>query len=91
MFKEPPRRFHRCYISAPFGIDLGSLPSLLGQRQIAWNWAAADVPSELGCARGIERCDFVVADLDARLICNSSAHPGSVAKLSDGFASGSIC
>lgn len=64
MFKEPPRRFHRCYISAPFGIDLGSLPVLLGQRQIAWNWAAEDVPGELGYATGIERCEFVIAVLD---------------------------
>ncbi len=64
MFKEPPRKFHRCYISAPFGIDLGSLPILLGQRQIAWNWAAADVPGEVGYATGIERCDFVIAVLD---------------------------
>ncbi|MGR9228385.1 nucleoside 2-deoxyribosyltransferase [Rhizobium leguminosarum] len=64
MFKEPPRRFHRCYISAPFGIDLGSLPVLLGNRQIAWNWAVPDIPGELGYATGIKRCDFIIAVLD---------------------------
>ncbi len=64
MFKEPPRRLHRCYISAPYGIDLGALPMLLGQRQIAWNWASDDVPGELGYAKGIDRCDFLLAVLD---------------------------
>ncbi|KQV28202.1 hypothetical protein ASC97_07635 [Rhizobium sp. Root1203] len=64
MFKEPLRRLHRCYISAPYGIDLGSLPVLLGERQIGWNWASEDVPGELGYVKGIERCDFVLAVLD---------------------------
>ena len=64
MFTEPPRRFHRCYISAPFGIDLGSLPILLGQRQIGWNWAAPDILGELGYATAIQRSDFVIAVLD---------------------------
>lgn len=64
MFNEPRRRFHRCYIAAPYGIDLGALPQLLGQRQIAWNWAYADLPGEIGYATGIERSDFVIAVLD---------------------------
>ncbi|MFC3706219.1 nucleoside 2-deoxyribosyltransferase [Devosia honganensis] len=64
MFTEPPRPFHRCYISAPFGIDLGSLPILLGQRQISWNWAAPDIPGELGYASAIQRSEFVIAVLD---------------------------
>lgn len=64
MFTEPPRRLHRCYISAPFGINLGSLPILLGQRQIGWNWAAPNIPGELGYATAIQQSDFVIAVLD---------------------------
>lgn len=64
MFKEPTQEFHRCYISAPYGLDLGSLPVILRQRQIAWNWASDDVRGELGHATGIKQCDFVVAILN---------------------------
>jgi len=64
MFKEPLQEFHRCYISAPFDLDLGRLPIILGQRQIAWNWAADEPLSELGYATGIKKCDFVIAVLN---------------------------
>ena len=64
MFTGPTRQYHRCYISAPFGIDLGALPLLLGERAIAWNWAAAAEPGEMKPAIGIERCDFLIAIFD---------------------------
>lgn len=64
MFTGPARSYHRCYISAPFGIDIGTLTLLLGERAIAWNWAALDAPTELRPASGIEKCDFMIAVLD---------------------------
>lgn len=64
MFTGPTRSYRRCYISAPFGIDLGALTLLLGEREIAWTWAALDTPAELRPASGIEKCDFMIAIFD---------------------------
>ncbi len=58
-----PQRYFRCFISAPYGMDLGVLPILLGERQIAWNWSD-DTPVGTRYAPTIQRCDFVIAVLD---------------------------
>lgn len=60
MFKGPSRDYSRCFISAPFGMDLGALPMLLSERRIAWNWAS-DAPDGRRYSAGIEKCDFLVA------------------------------
>lgn len=31
--------YRRCFISAPFGLELGALPDLLAEREISWEWA----------------------------------------------------
>ncbi|MFG1182704.1 nucleoside 2-deoxyribosyltransferase [Xanthobacter versatilis] len=64
MFTGPTRHYHRCYISAPFGIDLGALTVLLDERAIAWNWAATAAPGDLSPAIAIDRCDFLIAIFD---------------------------
>lgn len=43
-------------------MDLGVLPTLLGERNIAWNWSE-DTSGE-GYAPTIQRCDFVIAVLN---------------------------
>lgn len=63
MLISSPRQYSRCFISAPFGINLGVLPLLLGERQIAWNWAE-DGSHNLSYSISIQRCDFVVAILN---------------------------
>lgn len=56
--------YQRCFISAPYGVDLAALPRLLGERQIAWEWAK-DEPSVLQSATtGIEKADFVIIVLN---------------------------
>ncbi len=57
------QRYFRCFISAPFGMDLGALPALLGERHIAWNWSA-DTPVGAHFAPSIQKCDFVIAVLN---------------------------
>ncbi|SDY29535.1 nucleoside 2-deoxyribosyltransferase [Citreimonas salinaria] len=63
MRKNLHHHYSRCFISAPYGMDLGVLPTLLGERNIAWNWSE-DAPAGTGYAPTIQRCDFVVAVLD---------------------------
>lgn len=63
MFTGPSRNYSRCFISAPFGMQLGVLPMLLGERQIAWNWAT-DAPNGSRYSTGIEKCDFLIAVFD---------------------------
>lgn len=55
--------YSRCFISAPFGMDLGVLPVLLGERRIAWNWSS-DEPLGGRYSEGIMRCDFMIAVLN---------------------------
>jgi hypothetical protein len=56
-----------CFISAPFGADLGVLPSLLDRRGIQWEWAKLEpsyserLPGDL--RRIIRRVNFVAAVL----------------------------
>ncbi|RWB20396.1 MAG: hypothetical protein EOQ40_15120 [Mesorhizobium sp.] len=57
------QQYSRCFISAPFGMDLGELPILLGERHIAWNWSA-DTQAEVRFAPIIQKCDFAIAVLD---------------------------
>lgn len=57
------QRYFRCFIAAPYGINLGVLPLLLGERRIAWNWSE-DTPIGTRYAPTIQRCDFAVAVLD---------------------------
>ncbi len=64
MFTEYTREYRRCYISAPFGIDLGVLTFLLADRAIAWNWATTDASRDLRPAKAIEQCDFLIAIFD---------------------------
>lgn len=57
------QRFFRCFISAPFGMNLGVLPLLLGERHIAWNWSS-DTVAGARFAPSIQKCDFAIAVLD---------------------------
>lgn len=57
------QQYARCFISAPFGMDLGVLPALLGERHIAWNWSA-DSAVGTRFAPFIQRCDFAIAVLN---------------------------
>lgn len=54
MKKNLERTYSRCFISAPYGIDLGALPILLGERQIAWNWSE-DTPVAEHASKAAER------------------------------------
>ncbi|MBZ9843363.1 nucleoside 2-deoxyribosyltransferase [Mesorhizobium sp. CA5] len=58
-----PQRYFRCFISAPYGMDLGLLPLLLGERRIAWNWSE-DTPVGTRYAPTIQHCDFAIAILN---------------------------
>lgn len=63
MKKKLDQHYSRCFISAPYGMDLGVLPTLLDERQIAWNWSE-DAPVGTRYALTIQRCDFVIAILN---------------------------
>lgn len=63
MTRKPDQHYSRCFISAPYGMDLGALPILLGERQIAWNWSD-DTPIGPRSAPPIQLCDFVIAVLN---------------------------
>ncbi|CAG2139728.1 hypothetical protein [Cupriavidus plantarum] len=54
------QRYHRCYISAPFGLDLGRLPELLADRQISWEWAKSGVHERYDAMAGIKDADFAL-------------------------------
>jgi hypothetical protein len=63
MIASSPQRYFRCFISAPYGMELGVLPILLGERRIAWNWSE-DTPVGTRYAPTIQKCDFAIAVLD---------------------------
>jgi hypothetical protein len=60
-------KYHRCYISAPAGLELGVLPQLLSDRTIAWEWAK-DHPSDVTDAGGAMRdADFAIVVLNGTI------------------------
>ena len=62
--KPKSRKFNSCFISAPFGVNLGSLTRVLDRAEIHWEWARSnlDLSDRLpGDVRKIiRRVDFVV-------------------------------
>lgn len=59
--------YHRCYISAPTGLELGVLPELLLDRGIAWEWAK-DGPFDLvDASGGMRLADFVLVVLNGTI------------------------
>lgn len=59
-----PPDYARCYISAPVGLKLGSLPELLTAHGIAWEWANATNPAEQNSRDQIAAADFVLIVLN---------------------------
>jgi len=56
--------YQRCFISAPFGIELGALPNLLEERGISWEWAKDATLDNNDPAAGISAADFVLVVLN---------------------------
>lgn len=74
-----PSQYRTCFISAPFGLDLGALPGVLEERDISWEWGketkegAGDVDSR------IEAADFVVVVLNGTKADYRSAFDAGIA------------
>lgn len=58
------QHYKRCYISAPIGLSLGSLPELLGARAIGWEWANNGNFARLNSLHRIESADFMLVVLN---------------------------
>lgn len=56
--------YQRCFISAPFGVELGSLPDLLGERGISWEWAKDETGETRNAEAGLARADFIIVVLN---------------------------
>lgn len=52
--------YKRCFISAPFGLDLGVLPRVLGNRGISWEWTKEQTLGSQDSRLGIAAADFVL-------------------------------
>jgi hypothetical protein len=64
MFPNSPSQFHRAFISAPLGLDLGALPALLSERSISWEWAKEHPQRPPSAARAIGDADFLIGVLN---------------------------
>ena len=56
--------YHRCFISAPVGLDLGALPQLLIDHGISWEWSKDENLSEQNPAARIAAADFTLIVLN---------------------------
>jgi hypothetical protein len=56
--------YHSCYISAPIGLSLGTLPELLAARNIAWEWASNTDLAEQNSRDQIAAADFALIVLN---------------------------
>src|ERR1700761_2599345 len=65
MFPEPRNRYHRCFVSAPIGLDLGYLPDVLTEKQITWEWANEYPVAVPNVANAIRGADFFVGVINA--------------------------
>ncbi|SDR18206.1 Nucleoside 2-deoxyribosyltransferase [Pseudomonas grimontii] len=54
----------RCYISAPFGLELDVLPMLLAERDVFWEWAKDESYEGRDATDRIAAADFVVVILN---------------------------
>src|SRR5260221_9253624 len=64
MLPNSRSRYHRAFISAPLGLDLGALPALLGERQISWEWAKEHPQRPPSVVRAIADADFLIGVLN---------------------------
>lgn len=64
MSNQSQRHYQRCFISAPFGVELGSLPKLLGERGISWEWAKDEGGETQNVETGLENADFIIVVLN---------------------------
>lgn len=64
MSNQPQQRYQRCFISAPFGVELGALPELLGERGISWEWAKGEAGETQNAETGLASADFIVVVLN---------------------------
>ena len=64
MSDEASNNYHRCFISAPIGLELGVLPELLVERGISWEWAKDDTIESQGPTSRIAAADFVLIVLN---------------------------
>ncbi len=53
-----------CYISAPFGLNLGELPSLLASRNVSWDWASDETLGSENYRRAIQKADMFIGVLN---------------------------
>lgn len=62
---QPLRSYYRrCFISAPFGLELGSLTDLLAERAISWQWAKDANLDTQDPSAGITASDFALIVLN---------------------------
>lgn len=64
MSEKSDYKSKRCYISAPFGLDLGSLPELLADRGVSWEWAKDEPIENEAVSERIAASDFVLIVLN---------------------------
>ncbi|MCR2831539.1 hypothetical protein NR402_14785 [Acidithiobacillus ferrooxidans] len=64
MSKLLRKDYRRCFIAAPFGLDLGVIPELLSRRGISWEWGKAEESERLDSKKIIEVVDFVIVVLN---------------------------
>jgi nucleoside 2-deoxyribosyltransferase len=58
------KQYRTCFISAPFGLDLEALPSVLEERDISWEWGKGAKGSNEDIDTRIEASDFVIVVLN---------------------------
>ncbi|HEX7913047.1 MAG TPA: restriction endonuclease [Paraburkholderia sp.] len=64
MSNQFQQRYQRCFISAPFGVELGSLPELLEERGISWEWAKDEAGETQNAETGLANADFIIVVLN---------------------------
>jgi hypothetical protein len=64
MSKQADYRPRKCYISAPFGLDLGNLPELLAERNLLWEWAKDEFLENESASERIAASDLVLIVLN---------------------------
>lgn len=58
------KKYKRCFIAAPFGIDLDVLYKILEKRGISWQWAKDEVLENKDALSVISAADFVIVVID---------------------------
>ena len=64
MSNQSKHGYQRCFISAPFGVELESLPDILGERGISWEWAKDETGEIQSAEAGLASADFIIVVLN---------------------------